>query len=1168
MPTTFLNEGDGMGVSMTEVVEVKRRFLRSVNLEQDFYTDDPLEGYLLTSSGLAALERVIEGVRRTYSRAFSITGAYGSGKSAFALFAAKALASNNGNDQSPRTRATAQQPALRELLPDLETEGFLPVLVTGSRAPVARTLLSGLLEALASSSDEAASDILRRLQRKYKSILSADVPSSGDAVKVFIAAAEMSRKSVSGCLGLLVVVDEMGKFLEYAALYPDKGDLQLFQELAEYAARSEKAPLLLVTILHQAFEEYAHRLSATQRREWQKVQGRFIDIPFADGAEETVQLVAQALIHREPEKYTERLEPIIENNMEWCRRLNLLPSSLSATEFRELLWAAYPLHPLTLLLMPHAFRRFGQSERSLFSFLSSDEPNGFQEFLRQHVLTEDETPILRPDHLYDYIVHALSSTIYAHQTAKLWSETEETLFRLRDKEPLQSQLVKTIGLLHILGEQTGILPSKEMLQFALSNSVVSDQEIETQLDGLKTATLITYRQFKRAYRLYEGSDVDIEARLRDARTHFAQGTDSVQVAARLEVNRPFVARRHSYRTGTLRIFEVRHCRLATLETEIRVGRGLGDGRMLLCLAANAEQLNVVEKIAAELLPTYPEIVLGASLETEALNEAAVAVDCLLWVESETPELRHDFVAKREVRERLAEATQAFQEEWERLLRPQRLTDEGGSWYHLGQRIEIASYRQLQNLVSQACDAAYPLTPIIANELINRRQLSSTAAAARRNLIEGMIERRSQPRLGIEGFPPEASMYASVLLNTGIHRAKDSETWAIMPPTHGRDLALSQVWDEIETFFFSDDLESKSLVALNAQLHGKPYGLTEGIMPVLICAALLYHEKEVAVYEDARFVTELDAATFERMMKRPATFKLRGCRIVGERQVVLNRFANGLLSSSEEPTLINVVRVLFREFNRLPEYTQRTKELSVEALALRDIFKGSREPEQLLFADLPRLFGQRPFGEQESDAGSVSEFFTRWNAAMTEVVGAYGELLRRIEAQICESFEISGWEDLRARAANVLGYVTEPNLAGFAMRASDQLHTREKWIESVAAGIVARPPYTWHDKDAQRFGAQIPALALAFQHSELLHFEKSSHVASGKQVAVRLAVTQETGEETARVVLIQKADTERVSQITLQVREVIEAVLREEPQEIRLAVLANITQEMLRGKQND
>ena len=68
----------------------------------------------------------------------------------------------------------------------------------------------------------------------------------------------------------LVFIDEMGKFLEGAA--NDNTDLFLFQELAERASRSGKR-LIVVGILHQAFEEYAHRLTRESRDEWSKNPG-------------------------------------------------------------------------------------------------------------------------------------------------------------------------------------------------------------------------------------------------------------------------------------------------------------------------------------------------------------------------------------------------------------------------------------------------------------------------------------------------------------------------------------------------------------------------------------------------------------------------------------------------------------------------------------------------------------------------------------------------------------------------------------------------------------------------------------------------------------------------------------------------------------------------------
>ena len=77
-----------------------------------------------------------------------------------------------------------------------------------------------------------------------------------------------------------IVVDELGKFLEFAAHHPDENDMFLLQLLAEATVGSAKPDLLLVTILHQAFDQYASGLRPVLRNEWAKVQGRFQDVAF------------------------------------------------------------------------------------------------------------------------------------------------------------------------------------------------------------------------------------------------------------------------------------------------------------------------------------------------------------------------------------------------------------------------------------------------------------------------------------------------------------------------------------------------------------------------------------------------------------------------------------------------------------------------------------------------------------------------------------------------------------------------------------------------------------------------------------------------------------------------------------------------------------------------
>ncbi len=1155
----------GREIALADLVQLRRRFLRSINLERDFYSTDPLDGYFPTPSALAALDRVAAGITQTYARAFSVTGPYGSGKSSFALYVCKVLAPASFGATAARRNAARLQPALSGHLFPEKRAGFWPILITGSREPLARALVRGLLQGLGRLPDEAGAHIRARLEEDQAHVIASESPSAQDVTRLFAAASELALTRGKDCRGLLVVVDEMGKFLEHAARHPLSGDLYVLQEMAEHACRSRHAPLLVMTILHQAFEEYASRLSAMQRQEWQKIQGRFADIPFGDGPEETLRLLSHAM-----EMPEDARTPPLRHAQAWqqdeCRRLHLMPAAFSAGEFFDIAARTYPLHPLTLLLLPHIFRRFGQNERSLFSFLSAEDPHSLSMFLRENRLSPQETPWLRPHHLYDYVTATLGATLYSHATAKLWSETQEALFRLRDRAPLQTALVKTIGLLHILGEQTRILPSREVLRFALGDSDADAEAIGDALDALQRATLITYRQFKKAYRLYEGSDIDIDARLRDARMQLTGGTDAVTLAERLETNPPLVARRHSYETGTLRFFEVRCCRPDTLAAHA-VSVGPTSGGLLLCLAPDASSQE--QAIGTALSLTRPDVIVGVTRETDALLEAATAVECLLWVQVETPELRNDRVATREVRERLQEALTAFRAEWSRLMRPQSseagegIVGEGSLWFYAGQPVALTSYRKLQALVSHACDRTFPYTPRLLNELVNRRQISSTATAARRNVLEAMITRRAERRLGIVGYPPEASIYVSVLESTGIHRETQGEAFGFGAPPPEHDPALAKAWQEIEAFLFDEMASDTSLPALNGRLQSPPYGVLDGVIPLLLCAALLCHEDEVIVYEEDRFVTDLDAATLERMIKRPSDYRLRGCRVEGERRQVVERFARGLLRGGERPTLVNVVRQLYREFNRLPDYTLKTRRLSATATALRDTVKRSKEPEQLLFNDLPLLFGCTPFRSDVADEENVSQFFAAWNAAMSAVMGAYDALLSEVEATLCEAFTVTRSADLSARSA-LLSHATEPRLRSFLIRVADTALPPRQWLESVAAGVVGRPAASWTDGDAERFGSLLPSLVSAFQNLELVAFDKRQVLGDEPRVGLRLAVTQDSGSESARVVVVPKSDEQKIETLSRRLLDAFQTLLADERQDLRVAVIGKVAEEILRG----
>jgi hypothetical protein len=137
------------------LVTVSPRFARSVALTRDAARGDALDGYILTPTGRDVLRRLTTALRgETHTRAWSITGPYGSGKSAFALLAAQLLGGGPEVRERARGFLAAEDSELAEQFfgaagPFPKKVGRLcPVLVTGTRRPLEKALAESLAVAL------------------------------------------------------------------------------------------------------------------------------------------------------------------------------------------------------------------------------------------------------------------------------------------------------------------------------------------------------------------------------------------------------------------------------------------------------------------------------------------------------------------------------------------------------------------------------------------------------------------------------------------------------------------------------------------------------------------------------------------------------------------------------------------------------------------------------------------------------------------------------------------------------------------------------------------------------------------------------------------------------------------------------------------------------------
>ena len=1179
-------------IPLSELFHITSRFHRSVHLERDFYGQNALEGYVLTVTARETLQRLIAALEdELTSKVWSLTGPYGSGKSAFALFAAKLL----GDPESPTTQAAMmllkhRDESLWDQFIGLDLHGqsgFCPVLISGERSPIALALLRGLERGLIAFGDSLVRSgatqytslrpLLLDIQKRLDAAENGRLPHASEITGLFESATH--QIDAEGGSGLLLIVDELGKFLEYAAQDPAYGDLFVLQSLAEFATRSQQTPLLMLTILHQAFEQYAQRLATSQREEWAKVQGRFEDISFVEPTEQVLRLIGSAI---------EKTAAVENPNLSVAVDLELKPRQLDKSEFVSLLDSCLPLHPTVALIVSPLFRRFAQNERSLFALLNSSEPHGLQDFLANHTYDGRVLPTFTLSNLYDYIYNALGSGLYTSREGAKWAEIESAIERLPDPSPMTVKLIKTIGLLGIVGETSvNLKASKALLRYALDGMDTLQKEpvqsFENALEILEQRSIAIYRRYSDAYALWEGSDIDIEARLREAREQLDPNLRLPTALSTLTQPRPLIARQHLFVKGTLRYFTVRYTDLERFDADLQMPFNEADGLVLYALPTSEFEEKQLRKKATEAsVRDRKEVLVAIPQSISFLRDAVLELWCLGWVKDNTPQLADDATARRELWARHGEAEREVSEQLTALfggiiassqaggglVRNDKGSIGGYLWYHKGRKIQIASRRNLNEYLSRICKSVYPKTPILRNELINRRQISSQAAAARRKLIAAMLKFPHLEKLGIDGYPPEMSIYLSLLFNTRIHR-RVSGVWGFHPPKAGNKSQIFPIWSEIEEFLNECEERRQSVDKLYKRLEQPPFGLRRGPMPILLCAVLLHYESEIALYEEGSFVANISMPVFERLIRSPEKFGIKRFRMEGIRAEVFEQFiemiSKPVSAEGSPPNLLVIVRPLIGFIQKLPRYTMLTQDLSDAAIALRRAIGDAREPDALLFEKLPQALGFDPFGPSaETDSETVNAFFNTLRSALSELNRAYDELLSFIEEMLVSAFSLQSNGDLPHielinRAQPLLDLTIDTKLKGFLIRICDEELDFKEWVEAIGTYIVGKPPASWNDSDKAHFEMNLSELARKFQHFDALSFERQEQSDSSAGEVIRVGITTRSSQEQERVVTVPPTAEAQADKIESAIVQMLEL---EENTEIRLAILARLSQKLM------
>lgn len=1105
-------------------IRVRQHYLRSAHLEH--HEGQSVDGYIPTGRALEVLHRVSRAMaNQDAGRAWSLTGPYGAGKSSFGLFV-RALFGPDGDPArlSAEAAISAVDLDLVERLAEgrkafnTPARGFIRATVTAQREPIGDTVLRAFTAG-------AYGYWHSRMPAPVKRALAqARIDRTPRALGVAL-------ESLCGYAPVLIEIDEFGKNLEYFASEAVEADLFVLQELVERCTGEDGLPAIVITLKHMAFDDYVRGAHDVQRREWGKIQGRFEDVPFIESAEQSLRLVAKVFESASDDaRFRRAQQSWATTETRSCERLGLtrlLPGGA------ETLNNCYPLHPMTLLALPEMCARFGQHGRTLFSFLTSREPYSVAEFLDTEAIASP-LPTVGLDRLYDFFITNAAGN--GGRNAARLNEIDTTLRETTGLTDELRRVLKVIGVLNVLSQGGPLRASIPVVRYALSTTgPVTDQTVQKLIRELEVRGVLTYRAFADEYRLWQGSDLDLVALVQQSREELSQSS-AAELLSGQHTMAPAIAGKHSQRVGMLRYFETR---LADANSSTIIGptdQDASDGLLVYFLGAPeaANDLKIEQGAKPVLVATTTEF----AAIVEAVFELAAVLRTLDRVD-----VQADRVARRELQDRAGDARRRLLGRVSTYLHPAAA---GVEFRLAGTSSVLPVGRGLSSLLSSVCDDVYRSSPEISNEMLGRRELTSQAAKARRELLTAMVKNQDEEWLGMSGFGPEKAMYAALLRHTGIHRDAGDGRFGFHQPKRG---SMGSAWGSMTMMVDRASTEQLGLDKVYAQLMAPPIGLKEGAIPVLLTALLLHRVDDVAIYQDGTYQPAITADLLERLVKSPDRFAVKRFKVTPESTKILDAVARTVETVSGRPraigrhsaggrnaSLLGVTGPLLMAVRDLPHYTLKTTELSREARGVRDAIFNAREPDVLIFVELPAACAALKSTVTKQDAaGDIKTLTTRLEDALRELSGAYDALLERCRRGLAAEFGLSDHELPALRAgvkhhADPLGAtLLESRLRSFVLLAANEDLDNDAWLEAVLNNIAGRPAAGWRDEDAERFDFELRVIGGAFRRYQALHFETIAKNTTSGFEPHRVTITSPGGNEFSDVVWVDQTSKPRLQE---------------------------------------
>lgn len=985
------------------------QFNLSVNIKNGWGDDWE---YIATPNAVKAMQSLINGFHAGI-HSYTIIGPYGTGKSSFLY----ALQSDLTTGSSDKKHILKDSTALNGKKSDFEI-----IKMTGDY----EELSTEIAKELGADSQE---DVIGVLREKYK------------------------QCKLKGKF-MVIIIDEFGKILEHAAETNPGKELYFLQKLAEFVNVPSRS-VMLITTLHQNFSAYGDKLTETQKNEWVKVKGRFQEIVFVEPVEQIMFLASQ---RRDVSPQLKLIGDEIVRLQQLAKDTRFISASYTVEASQHLC----PLDPFSAFVITNAIQRYGQNERSLFSFLSARGEKSLNEFEPRKRYTYNLSEV------YDYIADNFYSYLQtSNPDTMAWSGIKLAIERVagarwKDEQEFCNavKIVKSIGIMNIFGTASYKSDADDMAEYVML--AMDDGDAKEEIDKLIQYKIVRYAEYKQRLILYEGTDVNIEDELRKASVAVpwpAVYIDNLRVFVNKRIS---LVKAYYYHRGTPRYFKY----VVLSAPEDINPTGDTDGYVQLIFPSGN---NAVEEVREFSSHSDNAIIYVVFNNTAKIITHIHNLNMYDYILENVLIDKMDHVAVKEITNLKEYEMELLNKE---IFNGLCSYSEDTCWIYKGKKKEVCSQRDFNKLLSEICDDVYSRTPVINNELINRHNLSSNISGVRAKYIEALLEHSDEEDLGFaaDKFPPEKTIYYTLLKNTGLH-----VNGVFRSSPDNKD--IDTLWEACEEFLSSTKTKARKISELQQLLLVRPYKLKKGLLDFWIPTYLYIKRQEYSLYDanTGAYMPNVNREFLDLLQKHPDDFKIKAFNMSGIEIDFYNQYRKfiniGTDATIKSDEFIETVKPFFAFYRRLNDYTKHTKKLdSVTTMRFRDVLAGARDPEKTFFVDLPAALGYDCNKRGKEDF--VQQYCQLIQKAVRELRLCYSHLIDRIERRLIEGLSLSSFEyskyidEIQERLREVKTYLLTDKQREFYSHVMTKFDARVEWYQSICYTVLGHKLDRMRDEEEE------------------------------------------------------------------------------------------------------